>query len=718
MNNKFNSRRSIAAILCCIMIAVLFTGCQNGDAQKENSGTSQSTQDPSQNAAESESSAETTNAVPGGKYQKSLQKYTTKLEAQMAQDGVPGASVSVTENGETIYSKGFGYADLQEKIPVDPDTLFFSGSVGKVYCTAAALKLLQDEGIALDDPVTKHLPEFQMDDPRYKDITLRMLLNHSAGLPSDVDATQLSSGSLLPEELALDVMEELKGQMLRSNPGDYAVYSNLGFQIMYMVFEKISGQTFGEYLKQNFFEPLNLQNTYMAASENKDVAPHRFALPADRQGRTLPREYSSRSLEGTGGIVSSTEDLCKFIDGILSPDSGVLNAESIALLREDQSLTAKFPGEQALNGLGWDQICRTIPETPVYEKTGGSTHCSTDVMTAPDAGITIAVSFQQQLNPFVYQETIHLMRDILTEKGVIAQAEKMTDYPAQADANAEDSKYAGTYNGGDGVHDLDSLYKADIRGNEMQYSRFNGIEWELLGTYTRRDDDSYGFYDEQEMKYTAYAFQTVGEDTYMMKRELTSTYDCTTAITKKIAAKPSSEAWDALNNSLWLRTNIWPTDYQASACLTMLQTSPEYPGYVVMNGMLPLMEIKSDTRLSNTANQVSGSGYGDVTLADNQLSWLGMKFIRAEEVPELPAENTTVTFEKARLVQWYFVPQDTIINIDVPYDTVRILALSPELAQFYDNIVDSGEFTVPAGSYIGMTSAAPMDLDMGIIPVQ
>lgn len=721
------STRIMTAALCCTILSGFLVGCQGND------------NDAPASSQRNDNDAPATSTAPdigeNVKYQKSIDNYVEELEKRMKEGNVPSASLSISENGKTIYSKGFGYTNVDKKIPATPESLYFTGSVGKVYMTAAMLKLTQDQGISLDEPAYKYLPELEsMDDPRYKDITLRMLLNHSAGLPTNINATQLAVGSLLPDETNLDPLKALQNQALRSNPGEYAVYSNLGFQLAGKILEKLSGQTFSEYLKENFFEPLELKNTYMASALNEDVAADRFALPVDQKGRTLPREYSSRSMEGTGGIVSTMEDLCKFVDRVLSPVTGLLSEESIAEFRKDQSLTAAFPKNQILNALGWDMISRTITGTPVYEKSGGSTHCSTDVVTAPDAGITISVTFQQYVNPFIYNETTNLMRDILKEKEVIEADTDMPDYPAEADApNESDAAYSGIYNGGDGYLDLGSAYKAEIDGNTMQYSIWNGTEWQDIGEYTRREDGSYGAYEEKGKLYghhmtsydktgkqfTSYSFKRVGDEVYLIKRELTPDYDRTTAIAKLLPAKEiSQEAWAQRSNALWLRTNIWPNDYQANASYSTLQTWKELPGYVMMNGLSPLMEIKDDNRISSPTNLPAGSAHQDVTSNGEGISWLGMNFIDAKTVPELPADDTTVTFEKAAAVQWYYVTKDTKINVDAAYDKVRVQAIGPDLAPIYDNLGDSGEFTAPAGSYVGLSSAAPNSIDMGITPVQ
>ena len=698
-------KKLTAIMMSAVLLAGLLTGCSGKSEKPKESDQS-----------ESKAASEDVSKDEQNKYQKALDKCEAKLEERMKQDGIPGASISVTENGETIYSKGFGYANQDKKIPVDENTLFHSGSVGKLYGTAAMLKLVQDQGISLDDPVVKHLPEFQMKDERYQDITLRMLLNHSAGLPSDLDAAGMAAGSTIPEEISLDALEELRSQTLRSNPGEYAVYSNLGFEIAQKVIEKISGQTFAAYMKENFFEPLKLENTYMVSAENKDVADERFALPINEEGTTLPREYSSPSMDATGGIVSSTEDTCKFVDGVLSPDTGILNEQSIAEFRKDQSLTANFPEQQELNGLGWDEISRTITQTPVYVKSGASTHFSTQMITAPEAGITITASLSKFHYLFIYDELKNLMHDILLEKDVVTEQTDMPAYPEETDAGEESSVYSGIYTGGDGLHDLSSLYKADITDNTMQYYSWDGAQWQSAGEYTLRDDGSYGIYDEETRIYISYSFQSVGVDVHLMKRVLTPEYDTTTAMAKRIPEKAAVESWEQYHNILWLRTNIWPGDYQAQACFCLLQTLEELPGYVAMYGGTPIMDIKDDTRLSSIDNLAGGSGYADLTFTGDRFSWIGMEFMNAGEAAELPSEDFTISFAEANTVQWYYVPEDMEIDIDVPYDQVRVLNFSPEMAVPYDNLNGIEVFTAKAGSYIGLTSAEPAEVQAEISP--
>ena len=696
-------RRKLTAIIINIALLVgLLSGCST--KENEASGTDKQT----------ESEVETDDIKT--KYQDALDKFTEKLVTKMEQDGIPGASLSVMEDGEMIYSNGFGYADQEQKTQVDQNTLFSSGSIGKLYATAAMLKLVQNHGFSLDDPVIDHLPEFEMEDVRYKGITLRMLLNHSAGLPGDAYAATADwAGEIPQDDFGQAHLEELKTQTLKSNPGEYAAYSNTGFEIAQNVIEKVSGQTYETYLKKNFFEPMELNNTYLAS--NEEVEDENFALPMDSEGRNLPREYTSSSIAAAGGLTASTQDTCKFADQILSPDSGILDEESIIEFRADQSLSSKLPEQQELNALGWDEISHKITQTPVYSKAGGTTNYAAQVLSAPDAGITIAAATSQS-NTFISEELESLMHDILCEKGLIKDNSDMPSFPKEANTDEAVLTYPGIYFGQDDLgavigSGVAGLQMIGIEDNIMQHSIWDGTDWQSVGQYSPRDDDSYGYYDEENMVYTSYSFKHVDGSVFLMKRVITPYYDKTTAVAKQLLERTDNKSWEKYDNSLWLRTNIWPSDYQAGACLSYMQIIEKLKGYVVMNGGFPILEIGDETHATGV-NEMIGSYYGDLTFTDDGFSWMGMEYIDAGEAEQLPNEDTTISIENANIVQWYYVPEDVQIDIDVPYDEVRILTLDTELIPFYDNLTGSKLFTATAGSYIGLTSAAPVQIDVGI----
>ena len=140
------------------------------------------------------------------------------------------AAIAVRIDGQTVYSESFGVCSLDTLRPVDGNTQFNIGSVSKVFAAASVLILVQQGKVNLDLPVFIYLPEFSMKDPRYKDITVRMLLNHTSGIAGtslkDSMTAQRNAGYVQ------QVISNLKDSFLKNDPGEISIYCNDGFTLV------------------------------------------------------------------------------------------------------------------------------------------------------------------------------------------------------------------------------------------------------------------------------------------------------------------------------------------------------------------------------------------------------------------------------------------------------------------------------------------------------
>ena len=681
--------RMVSCLLTAAMLSGMLSACSSTEKTigRENGNSSTEPQT-------------TATATENHSYESAFEKFETALMKQMEEDSIPGASIAVLENSELIHFKGLGMANNEENIPISKDTLFSTGSVGKVYVTAAALKLAQDGKLQLDDPVTKYLPEFTMADPRYKDITVRMLLNYTSGLPGDAHAIGSDwASSTFKDNYGIGHLNELTNLSLKSKPGESSNYSNTGFTLAQYVVEAASGQDYLDYLKEQFFRPMGLSNTYSASYGDIDDNRARFY---DAYGNLLPREYSGASTAGAGGLISTPEDTCRFMEQILSPEAGILNEESIALLRGDESLTSKFPQQEYLNALGWDNTSPKFQDIQVLSKAGGTTNYSCQVLTAPEAGLTITVS-TSQFNYYIYDAVDDLMRDLLIAKGLMVPSDDMPELPEQSQETESRSDYSGYYYGDDGLFGVMGLQKVDIQNNTMIHSVWTG-EWVPLGEYTYREDGSYGSLDEDTNEYTGYSFKEVDSNIYLMKKIVTPEYENTVAAAMQLSVGAADEAWQKRSGSLWLRTNIEPSDYQAGACLTIMETVEGVDGYVLMNGGFPLLKIK-DSSTATGIDNVIGHHQAEVTFAGDTLQWMGMNYIHASEAAELETGKTTVNFERANTAKWFAIPKNMKISAAANHKDVRIIVYDAELNQIFDNLGQSGEIEIPEGSFMMLCSA-------------
>jgi CubicO group peptidase (beta-lactamase class C family) len=223
----------------------------------------------------------------------------------------PGCAVGVSLNGQSVFEKAFGLAEMEHNIPNTPQTIFESGSVAKQF-TAAALVLLQQDGkLKLDDDVRKYIPEL----PEYdKPITIRHLLNHTAGLRDWGSVMQLTGAGrgnrVVTQELALDVIIRQKG--LDFTPGAEYSYSNSGYQLAAIIVERVSGKKFGEFTNERLFKPLGMTNSSWREDYQK-LVPGR-AQGYSKAGPNAPWRLNMpiMNVVGNGGMLTTVGDWLKW----------------------------------------------------------------------------------------------------------------------------------------------------------------------------------------------------------------------------------------------------------------------------------------------------------------------------------------------------------------------------------------------------------------------
>jgi len=227
-----------------------------------------------------------------------------ELFAAFNRPDVPGASVIVIQKGKILYSKGYGLADLEKKIPCTPNTNFRLASLTKEFTAMAIMILAERNLLSLDDPITKFLPEFP---DIGNHITIRNLLNHRSGLVDYEDLIPPGTTIPLSDRNVLRLLRTQEKTYFR--PGSQFRYSNSGYALLSLIVETVSGNTFARFLKQNIFQPLKMQNT-LAYESGISVVPNR-ALGYVKDGNAfLPSDQSvTSSVLGDGGIYSSVSDL-------------------------------------------------------------------------------------------------------------------------------------------------------------------------------------------------------------------------------------------------------------------------------------------------------------------------------------------------------------------------------------------------------------------------
>ena len=240
----------------------------------------------------------------------------------------PGCAVGVALNGESIFEKAFGLAEMEHNISNTPQTIFESGSVAKQF-TAAALVLLQQDGkLSIDDPVRKYIPEL----PDYgTPLTIRHMLNHTAGL-RDWGAVMALTGvgrgdRVVTQDIALDVMSRQKS--LDFKPGAEYSYSNSGYNLAAIIVERVSKQKFGDFLNERIFKPLGMTHSSIR-DDYQRLVPGR-AQAYSREGEKAPWRLNMPIMNvfGNGGMLTTVGDWLKWNAMLDSKSMGASLVETL-----------------------------------------------------------------------------------------------------------------------------------------------------------------------------------------------------------------------------------------------------------------------------------------------------------------------------------------------------------------------------------------------------
>ncbi len=234
------------------------------------------------------------------------------IQQHVAYRGVPGLSIAVVFDQDIVWAKGYGYSDLENKIPATPSTIYRIGSITKLFTSTAILQLRDQGMLRLDDPVSLYLPWFHIRNPfpDAPEITIRHLLTHTSGLPREADFPYWTD-HIFPtrEELA----GALPGQSAINPPETTYHYSNLGMSLLGEIVTKVSGQPWADYVQEKILQPLGMSSSSTAPGEEllRRLTTSHMLRASDGTRRVFDY-YETGAIAPAGSIVSTVEDLSRF----------------------------------------------------------------------------------------------------------------------------------------------------------------------------------------------------------------------------------------------------------------------------------------------------------------------------------------------------------------------------------------------------------------------
>jgi len=260
-----------------------------------------------------------------------------------AQSGeTPGVSVLVARNGQILYQKVFGYADVGNRVPVTPETKFRIGSITKQFIASSILKMQEEGKLSVEDKLSKYIPGF----PRGDSVTIRHLLTHTSGIHSYTGRPGFLKYVTMPITPAA-LVDTIKSYPYDFNPGDRYRYNNSGFFLLGFIIEKISGMSLADYLNDNLFKPLGMNNTGVYTT-TKVLDHEAYGYDIENGKIVKALNWDMTWAGGAGSLYSTAQDLYTWNEAVFN--GKVLSAESMKAAFTPAVLNN---GEKTDYGFGW-----------------------------------------------------------------------------------------------------------------------------------------------------------------------------------------------------------------------------------------------------------------------------------------------------------------------------------------------------------------------------
>jgi CubicO group peptidase (beta-lactamase class C family) len=298
---------------------------------------------------------------------------------KLTKDELPGVAVLVSRDGKIAFQGGFGFANIEEKTPVTPETKFRIGSIAKQFTAAAILRLAEDGKLALDDKLEKYFPGF----PRGGEITLRQLLNHTSGIRSYTSKPEFIGRVVNPIRPA-DLIAWFRDDPVDFAPGAGFLYNNSAYFLAGEIVAKVSGLSLDAYLRATFFDPLGMKDSGIFVNSAPPTGIARGYSMNDWKA-TPALDWDMSWAGGAGALYSTVGDLFRWNEALFG--GRVLKPESFQLMTTPVKLP---PGVDGMR-YGYGLAIASIQRLPAISHGGGLNGWASDLQRVTEQHCTIVV---------------------------------------------------------------------------------------------------------------------------------------------------------------------------------------------------------------------------------------------------------------------------------------------------------------------------------------
>src|SRR6185437_14730175 len=286
----------------------------------------------------------------GGGFLSEFFSFDREIQKFMAARKVPGGALAVVKDNRLVYTRGYGWADRENKISVKPTSLFRIASISKPFTAVAVLKLIEEGKLGLDARVwdvlglESWIPDGKKADERWKGIATRHLLPHTGGWDRDKSFDPMFRPREIAKSLGVssppgprDVIRYMLGQPLDFDPGARYAYSNFGYCILGRVIEKITGLAYGEFVQKNVLSPIGIIRMRLGASleDKRADGEVRYYTPGDEMAESVFGDHSEKvrwpyggfcleAMDAHGGWIASAVDLARFAAALHDSEHSLL----------------------------------------------------------------------------------------------------------------------------------------------------------------------------------------------------------------------------------------------------------------------------------------------------------------------------------------------------------------------------------------------------------
>jgi dipeptidyl aminopeptidase/acylaminoacyl peptidase/CubicO group peptidase (beta-lactamase class C family) len=229
-----------------------------------------------------------------------------KLFAAWDRPDSPGCALGIIKDGQFVYERGHGMANLEHSVPISSQTVFRIGSTSKQFTAMCIALLAEQERLSLDDDVRQYLPEL----PEYgRPVTIRHLIHHTGGVRDHLVLMELAGKrdeDFYTDDEVIEILARQKG--LNFAPGEEYLYSNAGYYLLGVIVKRVSGRSLRQFAEENIFKPLGMTSTHFH-DDHTEVVQHRAMGYSPKQGGGYRIDMTTLDMVGDGGLFTTVEDL-------------------------------------------------------------------------------------------------------------------------------------------------------------------------------------------------------------------------------------------------------------------------------------------------------------------------------------------------------------------------------------------------------------------------